>query len=417
MGTLGAGSTARIGIEKLRAYPATMALDMSNLCTARGMDEKSVRSDLLIDQRAVNPPWEDAVTMAVNAAKPMLSDDDVRNIGLLIVGTETSVDQEKPISSWVHHYLGLSPHCRNFEVKHACYGATSGVQMALAWLASGLAGDRKALVVSSDQSTIAIGEPWEPVTGAGAAAVLLSNQPRLIAYELGQSGIYASEVSDVIRPTPRVETGNSEMSLISYFDALEQAYNDYVEQAGGDVDFASHFAWNIYHMPFAGISYRAHRALMILSGDYSKEQTRQSFEVKSLPSTAFAKRTSGTYGASTFVGLLGLAATAPGIKAGDRVGIFAYGSGCCAEFQSAEILPEAADVAAEADMQSLLDARYDLSVDEYEKIERIRDESIMAAEFEPERDFCEDWYGRHYEGRGSLVLERIDGYYRHYGWS
>src|SRR5262249_61329975 len=108
-----------------------------------------------------------------------------------------------PLSSWVHHYLGLRADCRNFEVKHACYGATAGLQMALAWLASGLADDRKALVVSSDLSLLALGQPWEPVLGAGAAAVLLSRQPRVLADELGHRGVHAHEVADVIRPTPR----------------------------------------------------------------------------------------------------------------------------------------------------------------------------------------------------------------------
>src|SRR5262249_14832459 len=157
--------------------------------------------------------WEDAVTLAVNAARPLLTRDDVAAIGLLIVASETSVDQAKPISSWVHRFLDLPPDCRNFEVKHACYGATAGLQMAVAWLASGLAKNRKALIISTDLSLLHIGEPWEPVLGASATAVLLSCQPQVLAYELGCAGVYAHEVSDVIRPTSVVETGNNEESL------------------------------------------------------------------------------------------------------------------------------------------------------------------------------------------------------------
>src|SRR5262249_51829632 len=195
----------------------------------------------LVDERSVAPPWEEAVTLAVNAARPLLSPEDIAAIGLLIVGTETAVDQEKPLSSWVHRYLGLPADCRNFEVNDACYGATAGLQLALSWLASGLAGDRKALVISSDLSLLALGQPWEPVLGAGAAAVLLSRQPRVLAYELGHNGVYAHEVTDVIRPTPRVETGNSEESLFSYLEAVDGAFDAYQRRVGA-VDFDGHFA-------------------------------------------------------------------------------------------------------------------------------------------------------------------------------
>src|SRR5262249_46316337 len=117
---------ATVGIEKLCVYPTSAALNLRRLCAARGKDVEDVCAELLEDERGANPPWEDTVTMAVNAARPMLTPEDRRAIGLLIVGSETSVDQEKPLSSWVHHFLDLPPDCRNFEVKHACYGATGG---------------------------------------------------------------------------------------------------------------------------------------------------------------------------------------------------------------------------------------------------------------------------------------------------
>ena len=177
----------RVGIEKLSVYPASCSLDIGALCMARGLDAERTLSDLMIEQRAVNPPWEDAVTLAVNSAEPLLTAEDRSSIGLLLVGTESSVDQEKPVSSWVHHYLGLPDDCLNLEVKHACFAATGALELAKAWIASPSSKGRKALIVSTDQTTMTIGEPWEPVCGAGAAAVLLSREPRVIEYELGRN--------------------------------------------------------------------------------------------------------------------------------------------------------------------------------------------------------------------------------------
>ncbi|HEY5961076.1 MAG TPA: hypothetical protein VIV60_31180, partial [Polyangiaceae bacterium] len=125
-----------VGIEKLRVYPGSLSLDIRSLCAARGMDAERTASDLMIDQRSVNPPWEDAVTLGVNAAEPLLDDQDRQQIGLLLVGTESSVDQEKPVSSWVHHFLRLPSDCLNLEIKHACFAATGALELAKAWLNS-----------------------------------------------------------------------------------------------------------------------------------------------------------------------------------------------------------------------------------------------------------------------------------------
>ena len=137
----------------------------------------------------------------------MLTDEDRQRIELLIVASESGVDQEKPMSTWVHRYLGLSPHCRNFEIKHACYGGTAGLQMAASWIASGLAGQAKALLVTTDQSRMHLGQPWEYVLGAGAAAILISREPRIVQLEPGKSGYWTQEVSDLTRPTLTVEIG------------------------------------------------------------------------------------------------------------------------------------------------------------------------------------------------------------------
>src|SRR6185369_15978150 len=137
-------------------------------------------------ERSVNPPWEDPVTMAVNAALPMLTDEDKRSIELCIIGSESGVDQEKPMSTWVQRYLGLPSTTRNFELKHACYSGTAGLQLAAGFLASGAVSPRaKALVITTDESRMHLHKPWEFVKGAGAAALLVSREPALFELELG----------------------------------------------------------------------------------------------------------------------------------------------------------------------------------------------------------------------------------------
>ncbi len=407
----------RVGIDKLRVYPTSLALDMRLLCDARGHDPADIRDVMMIDERAVNPPWEDPVTMAVNAALPMLTDEDRRSIELLIVGSESGVDQEKPMSTWVQRYLDLPSRCRNFELKHACYSGTAGLMMAAGCLASGATSPKaKALVITTDQSRTHFGKPWEFVMGAGATALLVSRDPRFFELELGKSGVHTNEVSDLTRPTSRVETGNSETSLLSYLDALDAALGDYLERLGEPIGY-DYFKKNVYHVPFGGMTLRATRTALRRFGVETKAEARRIWEAKTAPSLTHLRRMGGTYASSTFIALLALVERCEDLRSGDRVGMFSYGSGSCAEFYSGLVGPGAREVAAEAGLGALLDARRALTVREYEEAERERTLWVDHGDFSPSIDGLGGWYEQHYRGKGKLVFQGAEEHYRRYGWS
>lgn len=404
-----------IGIEKIHVHPCVASLSIEALCRARGLDPGNFVGRLFCEERSVVGPVEDVVTLAVNAARPLLTEEDARAVRLLIVATESSVDQEKPVSSWVHHYLGLPSSCRNFEVKHACYGGTAAMQMACTFLAT--EPEAKALVVSADHAFLGIEGPQEPVLGAGAAAVLLSAKPRLIAYEPGASGVFAHEVADIFRPSYGLETGDADESLTSYLDAAEETYAAYLERLGRAVDFDQHFAANVYHVPFGGLAQRAHLRLARKHLGLSRADAERHFERKSLASLTHNRRMGGVYGASTFVALLGLVENSPQLQAGERIGFYSYGSGSCAEFYSAILLPEAREVAREARLGPQLDARRRLTVPEYEACERALHQSLAARDYRPPRELLPGLYEEHYVGRGRLVFRGIAEWRRHYEWS
>jgi hydroxymethylglutaryl-CoA synthase len=407
----------RVGIEKIGVYPTSMALSMDRLCEARGHDLADIRDVMMIDERSVNPPWEDPVTMAVNAALPMLTEDDRANIGLLLVCSESGVDQEKPMSTWVQRYLGLSSRTRNLEVKHACYSGTGAVQLAAAWIASGAGGPKaKALVITTDQSRMHLGKPYEFVMGAGATAIVVSAEPRLFELELGKSGVHTNEVSDLTRPTSRVETGNSETSLLSYLDGLDGALVAYLERVGEPVGY-DYFAKNVYHVPFGGMTLRATRLALRHFGDHSRADATRLWEEKTKPSLAYVRRMGGTYASSTFIALLTLLERSADLARGARIGMFSYGSGSCAELYSGFVGEGAREVAASAKLGALLDARHALTVREYEDAERERTCFIDCGDFEPSTDGFGDLYAKVYRGSGRLVFRGAREHYRQYGWA
>ncbi len=406
--------TTQYGIEKLRVFPGTLSLDIATLCAERGSDFEQIRRTLMTDERSVLAPWEDAVTMAVNAADGLLDEDDRRSVELLIVGTETAVDQEKPVSTWVHRWLGLASNCRNFEIKHGCYSATAGMRMALAWLRE--QGERpcRALVVAADTSLPSIGEPFEPIAGTCASAMLLSNRPGVLVPDVHGWGVYSNEVSDIFRPALDVETGNSETSLFAYIDALEGAYADYARRTGGSVDIDGDFAWHIYHLPFAGMALRAHRTLMSIATGRDRRQANESYLRKVEPSLSYSRRIGSSFGSSFALALLSLLDQGAGADNNDRFSVFSYGSGSCAEFYGATFGDKARQVAATAGLSGLLDRRRQVSVAEYEACERQRIGAVGQADFTPGRGLVGDWFEERYTGSGMLVLDRIENYYRHY---
>lgn len=396
----------KVGIEKLRAYVPSLGLDLVELAEARGVDPAHPREDLLTDQRAVMAPWEDSVTMAVNAARGLLTDEDRDAVELLLVATETGVDLEKPISSWVHRYLELPTRCRNLEVKHACYSGTGALKLAASYLTSAFCDPgAKALVITTDASLVGIGEPYEYILGAGATAALVSRRPDFLALHPGRSGVYAQEVTDVIRPTGRVETGNSETSLFSYLEAVDGAF-DALEEKTGALDFAHAFAAHLYHAPFGGITFRAHKRVLGRSAELDKSAAWADFARRVLPSLTYARRIGGTYGGSLFFAMLALARHAD-LRAGDDLCVFSYGSGSCAEAYTATLGPRAAELAVAAGVDGALAAREMIDVATYERLERERAAAWGEADYTPPA-----------AGSGAgLVLHGVSDYVREYTWS
>jgi 3-hydroxy-3-methylglutaryl CoA synthase len=410
-------SSQSVGIEKIGVYPCALSIPIADICAARGFDAGNFVDRFFCDERSVVGPFEDVVTMAVNAAHRMLSDDDRRAIRLLIVGTESAPDQEKPVSSWVHRYLDLSPHCRNFEIKHACYGATAGLQMALAWLASGLEPGAKALVINTDHALMHLHGAQEPVLGAGAAAVLLSTTPQVVAYDLGWSGVHAHEVADIFRPAPGVETGDADESLTSYLDGVDATYDAYCERVGAPVDFDTFFAANIYHVPFGGLAQRAHFRLARRATAITKAEVEAHWARKSRASLTFNRRMGGVYGAATFVALAGLVEHQTQLATGDRIGIYAYGSGSCAEFYSARLCAGAREAVAAARIGAQLDARRRLTLCEYEACERELLAATAAPNHTPAAQLVPGLYEQHYAGQQRLVFTGTRDHFRGYAWS
>lgn len=410
-------ATKKIGIEAINLYGSSLFLDQVKLAEARSSDPEKVVKDFLINSRTVIPPFEDTVTMGANAASPILDGIDKESIGMLIVGTESSVDFGKPISTNIMGALGLGPNVRNYETKHACYSGVAALDTAINWIASGLNRGRKALVISTDFSRMHLNTKEEFILGGVSAALIVSEQPRVTEYDIEKKGNWSTDVYDTFRPSARDEVGNNEVSLFSYMDALEGAYADYVEKSGQTASFDDSFEFLIYHTPFAGMAFQAHRTLTNITGRRPKAEIQKSFDAKVLPCLKYSSRVGSTYGASNFAGLASLVSQKGLAKPGAKIGFFAYGSGAIGEFYSGTLCEAAEETVGSMEIDNHLDTRKEVSVSEYESIEKQREEFIENPTFTPDRSFPEGLYESRYKGRKLLVLSEVENFYRKYEWS
>ena len=407
----------RIGIEKINAYGSSLYLDQRELARVRDRDPEKVVADFLIHRRSLNPPYEDTITMGANAANRMLTAEDKASIGMLVVGTESSLDFGKPISTNIHGALGLPANVRNYETKHACYSGVAALDAAVNWIASGLNNGKKALVIATDFSRMHLNLKEEFVLGGVATAILVSDAPMVVELELGKKGCWTTDAYDTFRPSATREMGNNEVSLFTYMDALEGAYGDYLEKLPEPIDFDSYFDFNLYHTPFAGMAFQAHRTLCNLARPRRKPEIRESFEQKVLPALRHAQQVGGTYGSSNFLGICSLVTGDAAPTGGERIGFFAYGSGAIGEFYSAVVCPEARDVVSAMRIDEQLAARRSVTVDEYEAIEMLRERYIEQPNVVPDRNYPEGWYDAFYRGKGNLVLREVKDFTRVYEWS
>ena len=355
--------------------------------------------------------------MAVNAALPIITDKDREDIELCIFATESGLDYCKSNSSYVCKYLNLKPQVRNYEIKNACYATTCAVQTALHWIKSEAAPGKKALIVSSDISYNTAGREGEEVPGIGAVAILVSDNPLVLEFEHGKNGYFTFECTDYARPTSTYDIINGQESLYAYVDCLEGAWEHYKSKVG-DIDFNSYFKRLVYHTPFAGLVKMGHgRLLKDMYPGIKKKEIEENFNNKVLPSLEIARQIGNAYSSAVYICMISLLLYDDKVTPGDRIGIYSYGSGSCAEFYSAIIKHKAVSIITSLGIPQQLEARKKIDVPQFDELSRIRAAHTGEKTYKTIKDIPRGWYEQHYKGRKLLILDEVTDYIRSYKWS
>lgn len=348
-----------IGIDKIGFATSPYVLRLKDLAAARDTDPEKLSKGLLLKEQSVAPITEDIVTLAATAADDILTDEDKEAIDMVILATESGIDQSKAAAVFVHGLLDIQPFARSFEMKEACYAATAALDYAKLHVEK--FPQSKVLVIASDIAKYGIGTPGEPTQGAGAVAMLISQNPRILSFN-DDNVAQTRDVMDFWRPnyatTPFV---NGIYSTQQYLDSLKTTWAEYQKRTGLTLtDFAS----VCFHLPYPKLALKGLKKILDKSlSEEKKDQLQYNFD----QSILYSQRVGNIYTGSLFLGLLSLLENRPQLKSGDRIALFSYGSGAVSEIFSANLVPGFEQLLDHKRMEKL-DQRTVLSVADYERL-------------------------------------------------
>ena len=347
-----------VGIDKINFFTSNLYVDMTELAITRNEDPDKYLIGIGQSKMAVIPPTQDIVTMGANAAESMLTDEDKEDIDLVIVGTESGIDNSKSAAAYIADLLGLRDDIRTFEIKQACYGATAALQMAKAQVA--LNPDSKALIIGADIAKYGLNTPGEVTQGGGAVAMLVSANPKLLSFE-GGSTYLSRNIMDFWRPLGHSEAlVDGKYSSNVYLDFFNNVYSNYKDKTGFTID---NFEALLFHLPYTKMGLKALREAQKDADAKVSAKLTHRFE----DSRLYNRQVGNLYTGSLYLSLLSLLENNDDLKSGDRLGLFSYGSGAQGEFFAMLLRKDYRKYLMNT-TNEFLQKRTRISVEEYEKI-------------------------------------------------
>ncbi|SDQ22683.1 hydroxymethylglutaryl-CoA synthase [Carnobacterium viridans] len=349
----------KIGIDKIGFFAPHMYVDMNKLAVARNVEPEKFTIGIGQEKMAIAPITQDPVTLAANAALMILDETDRGKIDFVIFGTESGIDNSKSGAVYVHHLLGLNPNARSIEVKQACYGATAGIQMAKGHIA--LNPESRVLVLGSDIARYGLNTSGESTQGAGAVAMVISAEPKIMALE-NKSAYLTADIMDFWRPvysdTAFVDGKFSNEQYIHFFTTVWEQYKN---KSGLELN---NFEAICFHLPYTKMGLKALRTVIEEADEATQEKLLANYQ----SSTTYNRNIGNIYTGSLYLSLVSLLEQSEQLKEGSRIGLYSYGSGAVGEFFTGILQPNYRDYLQTKSHAELFASRTEISIEEYEEV-------------------------------------------------
>ena len=218
----------QVGIDKIGLFTPNKYVDMVDLAHARNQDPNKFLIGIGQSEMSVADQTQDAVSMGINATMKYIDRIDKDKVGLLVLGTESGIDQSKSASLFVKTALKLKPEVRTFEVKEACFGLTAAVMIARDFVR--VHPDQTAIVIGSDIARYGVNTGGEVTQGAGSVSMFKLRQNPKDPFAFEMMGIVHIVKILMISGVPMLLVLLWLMVKYStqvYLDFFKKTFNDY----------------------------------------------------------------------------------------------------------------------------------------------------------------------------------------------
>jgi len=373
----------KIGIDAIAFDVAKIHLPIKTLANERNIDPEKLEKGLGLLQMTLPDNHQDTVVFGANALTKLIEDHQINlsEIGRIYVGTESGIDNSKPIASFLlalmeqKFGLDILAECDVVDFTFACIGGVDALQNCMDFVR--LNPNKKAIVVTTDIAKYDLNSTGEYTQGAGALAMLVTSNPRIIAFDnlwatntkgvfdffkpyrkLAKSAITQSNTNepwfDNLEATIEIHKDqpvfDGQYSNQCYMDRTRNAYFSFKKLKETSASLYSTWESIIMHLPYAFQGRRmlpeiytldtdaATQKVDFSAADYqnkikevSKSEIYQKFVAEKLqPAERASSLIGNLYAGSIFMGLLSTLAHFYETKteiSGKTFGFLAYGSG------------------------------------------------------------------------------------------
>lgn len=290
-----------VGISGFGFYLPPYRVDLEQWCQWTNNDWSKIHA-VVGDSFRMCGPEQGVYTLAANAVLRLIRNYDVdpARIKFLGLGTESSTDNSagaiivKGIVNQALGANGLARDCEVPEFKHACLGGVYGIKAGLRYLATDAQPGDLAVVVCSDIAEYARGSTGEATQGAGAIAMLLEHNPKLLEVDLSLAGS-ASDYRGVdfrkpfirflnqpARPNAKIQdlpVFNGKYSTTCYVDEVLHAMRAMLsKQQGNTHDILNQYQSVFMHRPYRRMPETGWAMSYLLALALGSEQSRLELE-------------------------------------------------------------------------------------------------------------------------------------------
>jgi hydroxymethylglutaryl-CoA synthase len=316
-----------LGIISYGVYIPRYRIRVGEIARVWG-DGDDISENLNVFEKSVPDLDEDAITIAVEAARNALAraDVDPARIGAIYAGSESHPYAVKPTGTIVGQAIGSSTSFTAADFEFACKAGTAAIQACLGLVGSHLIDI--GLAIGSDVSQGAPGDMLEYTAAAGGAAYLIGSDN--LAAEIESFYSFTTDTPDFWRREgmPYPEHGGRFTGEPAYFKHVTSAARGLMERLGTkpeDYDYA------VFHQPNGKFPIRVARKL-----GFTREQIAPGLVVPMI---------GNTYSGSC---LIGLAATLDVARPGERIFVTSFGSGAGSDAFSIRVTDRIDDIRAGA---------------------------------------------------------------------